>query len=77
MQFGDLKKELQHKERSIGDLISYLKTRTGGCPNYSILLGAGASVTSGIESGEQLVTQWRKEIYELLSKKRIHHYSRC
>lgn len=69
MQFGDLKKELQHKERSIGDLISYLKTRTGGCPNYSILLGAGASVTSGIESGEQLVTQWRKEIYELLSKK--------
>lgn len=31
------------------------------------MLGAGASVTSGIRSGAQLVDTWRKEIYELYS----------
>lgn len=70
MKLEDLKNELQHKQRSIGDLISYLKTRTGGCPNYSVLLGAGASVTSGVKSGEELVEKWREEIFKLLSQKK-------
>nr|MVC83245.1 SIR2 family protein [Vibrio cholerae] len=68
MKYDDLKKELSHKERSIDDLVSYLKTRTSvSNPNYSLLLGSGASVTSGIRSGGQLVETWRKEIYELHS----------
>lgn len=70
MKYEDLKKELAHKERSINDLVSYLKTRTSPSnPNYSLLLGAGASVTSGIRSGKSLVDTWRKEIYELYSGK--------
>lgn len=56
MKYDDLKKELSHKERSIDDLVSYLKTRTSvSNPNYSLLLGSGASVTSGIRSGGVVV----------------------
>lgn len=45
--------------------MSYIGTRTNeNVPNYSLLLGAGASVTSGIKTGVDLVSMWRKEIYE-------------
>jgi hypothetical protein len=55
------------KRRTLKDLANYIKTKSGNSPNYSIFLGAGASVTSGINSGTQLVEEWRKEIYELSS----------
>ena len=38
-------------------------------PNYSILLGSGASVTSGIRSGQTLINEWKREIYEESDKK--------
>ncbi|MEZ9068508.1 SIR2 family protein [Vibrio atlanticus] len=69
MKFDDLRKELSHKERSIKDLTSYLGTRVSDtCPNYSLLLGAGASVTSGIRSGQALVKEWRQDLYEMYSR---------
>lgn len=55
------------KRRTLKDLATYIKTKSGNSPNYSMFLGAGASVTSGISSGTQLVEEWRKEIYELSS----------
>ncbi|WP_336750018.1 SIR2 family protein [Pantoea vagans] len=55
------------KRRTLIDLATYIKTKSGNSPNYSIFLGAGVSVTSGISSGIQLVEEWRKEIYELSS----------
>ncbi|PSV09028.1 SIR2 family protein, partial [Photobacterium kishitanii] len=71
MKYEDLQKELSHKERSTNDLISYLETRTSNVtPNYNVLIGAGASVNSGIRTGQNLVDKWRKEIYELLSKEK-------
>ncbi|WP_071146058.1 SIR2 family protein [Bacteroides ihuae] len=60
----DIRKELKVKERSVADLIRYLKTRTDDNPNYSLLLGAGCSVTSGIRSANELIKQWRAEIVE-------------
>ncbi len=64
MDYHKLTKELKHKERTIEDLISYISTRTDdNVPNYSLLLGAGASFTSGITTGENLVSKWRQEIY--------------
>lgn len=36
-------------------------TRT---PNYSILLGSGASVSSGIRSGGHLINFWKQEIFD-------------
>lgn len=63
----DLIEQLPNKRRSIKDLANYIKIKSGSSPNYSLFLGAGASVTSGINSGAQLVDEWRREIYEMLS----------
>ncbi|WP_441257595.1 SIR2 family protein [Vibrio sp. Vf1514] len=70
MAFNVLEDELKHKERSIKDLVAYLKTRTSNTsPNYNLLLGAGASFTSGIKTGQNLVDEWRKDEYKMLSGK--------
>lgn len=67
MNIADLSELMPNKQRTIKDLATYIKTKSGNSPNYSLFLGAGASVTSGISSGAQLVDEWRKEIFELLS----------
>lgn len=58
----DIREELKIKERSVSDLIRYIKTRTDDNPNYSLLLGAGCSVTSNIRSANELIKQWKEEI---------------
>lgn len=61
-KFKDLvKQELKNKTRSIKDLARFVQ-RNNGYPSYSVFLGAGASVTSGIPTGGSLVKQWREEI---------------
>lgn len=57
-------KELLIKKRSAANLVQFIKTRTSEVPNYTLLLGAGASVTSGVQSAGELVATWRKELYE-------------
>ncbi|WP_345885882.1 SIR2 family protein [Shewanella algae] len=60
--------DLDHKRRHIKDLIEYIKTRSDNrTPNYNVLIGAGASVTSGISSGADLVEKWRAELFESCS----------
>ena len=61
--FKDLKQELKNKERSINDLIRFINTKTDNNPNYSLLLGAGCSITSGIKSANELIKKWKKEIF--------------
>jgi len=58
-----LRKELKNKERTIDHLIRYCSTRTDNNPNYSLLLGAGCSVTSGIEPATKLIKKWKEELY--------------
>ncbi|MDU8629757.1 SIR2 family protein [Pseudomonas syringae group sp. 243L2] len=59
------KGELSHKLRTVSDLIRHIKTKEHDSPaNYSIFLGAGASVTSGIRTASQLIDEWAKELYE-------------
>src|SRR5690606_33760502 len=48
------------------DLSRFVGARAGGTANYSLLLGAGCSVTSGIRSASALIDQWRQEIYARL-----------
>jgi len=67
MNLTDLIEQMPTKRRTLKDLANYIKTKSGNSPNYSMFLGAGASVTSGISSGAQLVEEWRREIYELSS----------
>lgn len=68
MKYEELISELKHKERTIKDLIAYIDTRSSEqSPNYSLLLGAGASRSSGIKTGSELVNEWRQEVYQRLS----------
>ena len=64
-------KELEHKRRTIADLIRFIGNTTDldgsetiKTPNYSVLLGAGASVTSGVRSGQALVRDWKRQVFE-------------
>lgn len=68
MNIKDLLEQMPNKRRTVKDLASYIKIKSGNSPNYCLFLGAGASVTSGISSGAQLVDEWRKELYEFLSE---------
>lgn len=63
----DLDAKIKSKKRTIKDLAEYIKINPGTKPNYSLFLGAGASVTSGIRTASDLVDEWSKEIYERLS----------
>lgn len=67
--------DLVHKKRTVADLIRFIGNTTEAddkdaikTPNYSLLLGAGASVTSGVRSGQTLVREWKKEVYEELNQ---------
>ncbi len=67
--------DLIHKRRTVADLIRFIGNTTEAddkdaikTPNYSLLLGAGASVTSGVRSGQTLVQEWKKEVYEELNQ---------
>jgi len=59
-----LKEELSHKVRTANDLIQNIYIREESSPNYSVFLGAGASVTSGIRSASTLIEEWLIELYE-------------
>lgn len=71
-------KELSHKRKSVSDLIRFIGNSpehidgTGiKAPNYSVLLGSGASITSGIRSGQNLIEIWKKEVYKESGKDSI------
>lgn len=57
-------RQLSHKKRTVSDLVSFLSNKCEDLPNYSLLIGAGCSVTSGVDSGGALIKKWRKEIFE-------------
>lgn len=61
---ASIQDELKSKERKTKDLIRYIKTRTDDNPNYSLLIGAGCSITSDIQSATSLINTWKKEIFE-------------
>ena len=37
--------------------------RNGQVPNFALLLGAGASATSGVKTAEDMIQEWRQELY--------------
>ena len=45
-------------------LMNLVVTRNGEVPNFSLLLGAGASVNSGVKTAEEMVSGWRGFLYE-------------
>lgn len=56
---------LENKQVGMIDIIRIISNKNikSNVPNFSLLLGAGASVTSGIRSGQQLIDVWKKELH--------------
>ena len=57
--------QLQHKLRNQHGLAEHIRTSVDSSPNYAVFLGAGCSVTSGIDSGLTLIKKWMHELYAL------------
>lgn len=67
MKLEDIKNQLGSKQRHETDLFRFIQTRTDGTPNYTLLLGAGCSVSSGIRPATILCDLWRNEIISNLA----------
>lgn len=67
MNFEEFSRELSNKRRYVSDLSRFISTRTDHNPNYTLLLGAGSSVSSGIRSASSLVDLWREELYKIFA----------
>lgn len=53
----------KNKIRTIDDLALFLKNKVDDEILYCFLLGAGASVSSGIKTGQSLVEEWRNDCF--------------
>lgn len=49
--------------KSSKHLTDIILTRTSNVPNYALLLGAGASSSSGINTAEDMIVEWRRQLY--------------
>ena len=58
--------QLAAKRRTYEDLSRFVGARASGVANYSLLLGAGCSVSSNVRSASALVDQWRQEVFSRL-----------
>lgn len=62
-EFSNKSQLPENKRRTINELANFISVRTDNNPNYTLLLGAGCSISSGIRSGAELSKIWRDEIY--------------
>lgn len=67
MRFSEIEAQIRGKRRTIKDLERFISTRTDQNPNYTLFLGAGCSVTSGVRSASTLSNIWRDELYKALA----------
>lgn len=65
-----MENDLKHKEKTIADLVRFLKLRPDDASKYSLLIGSGCSITSGVRSGESLIKEWKKKVLEESGKYR-------
>lgn len=62
MKISDISSQLSGKKKTVNDLARFIKNRNDDNPNYTLLLGAGCSITSSVRSATELVTEWRNEV---------------
>ena len=54
---------IQSNTKTAAHLMHLITTRNGKVPNFSLLLGSGASVTSGIPTAQDMIDQWRALLF--------------
>ena len=52
-----------NNERSTEHLIHLILTRNEKVPNFSIMLGSGASSISGVQTADQMIREWRRILF--------------
>jgi hypothetical protein len=68
MKATELEKKLgSKKHKTISELKQLIVTRTDQNPNFCLLLGSGASRSSGIRTASEMVVDWRKDAYQGLT----------
>ena len=50
-------------EKTVEHLMHLILTRNGNVPNFSLLLGSGASITSGVRTAVGMINEWRMLFY--------------
>ena len=50
-------------EKTAEHLMHLIVTRNGEVPNFSLLLGSGASSTSGVKTAKTMIEEWRKLLF--------------
>jgi len=55
--------ERSWNERDIDLLINTILTREDSVPNFALLLGSGASITSSVDSADEMINDWRRALY--------------
>lgn len=54
----------QSNEKTVAHLIRLVLNRNGDIPNFSLLLGAGASANSDVQTAIDMIQEWRNLLYE-------------
>ena len=54
---------LPSNEKTAEHLMHLITTRNGEVPNFSLLLGSGASSTSGVKTAEEMIGEWRRVLF--------------
>ncbi len=50
-------------EKTADHLMNLVVTRNGDVPNFALLLGSGASATSGVRTAQDMIEEWRSLLY--------------
>jgi tetratricopeptide (TPR) repeat protein/NAD-dependent SIR2 family protein deacetylase len=45
-------------------LINLIGRRSNNTPNFALLIGAGASASSGVKTASEMIAEWRRQLYE-------------
>ncbi len=56
---------LSGTSKSQDHLLNLIRNSIEDSPHYCLLLGAGASVTSGVRSASEMIKEWRKEYHKI------------
>lgn len=50
-------------KRDMTQLINQICKRVGNSPNFALLIGAGASIASGVKPTSQMIVEWQKQLH--------------
>jgi len=54
----------EHNKRDKRHLISLIGRRSNDTPNFALVIGAGASASSGVRTASQMIAEWRRQLHE-------------